>query len=210
MQKTWAGLLLIGSILAAFGGVAAFIFLFVRDINVYILILSPVILACYQIPAAILYGLYKRARQSEQEPEDTDGSSSKKQVLFVCTHNSVRSQMAEGLMNALLGDRYEAFSAGTEPSIVNPRAVSVLLELEIDISHHRSKHVNEFLSQEFDYVITVCDHARESCPVFPGGKEIIHHSFVDPSSIQGKEQEMQVAFRRIRDEIRDWIAKEFG
>jgi arsenate reductase len=210
MQKTCAGLLLIGSILAAFGGVAAFIFLFVRDINVYILILSPVILACYQIPAAVLYGLYKRARQSEQEPEETDGSSSKKQALFVCTHNSARSQMAEGLMNSLYGDRYEAHSAGTEPSEVNPQAVFALLELGIDISHHRSKLVDEFLSQEFDYVITVCDHARETCPVFPGGKEIIHHSFVDPSSIQGKEQEILAAFRKIRDEIRDWIAKEFG
>ena len=209
MQKTCAGLLLIGSILAAFGGVAAFIFLFVREINVYILILSPVILACYQIPAAVLYGLYKRARQPEQEPEETDGSSSKKQVLFVCTHNSVRSQMAEGLMNSLYGDRYEAHSAGTEPSEVNPRAVFALLELGIDISHHRSRHVNEFLSQEFDYVITVCDHARETCPVFPGGKEIIHHSFVDPSSIQGKEQEMLAAFRKIRDEIRDWIEDTF-
>jgi len=138
------------------------------------------------------------------------GSSPKKRVLFVCTHNSARSQLAEGLMNALHGDRYEAFSAGTEPAKVNPRVVFVLLELGIDISHHRSKHVNEFLSQEFDHVITVCDHARETCPVFPGGKEIIHHSFADPSSIQGKDQEMLAAFRKIRDEIRDWIAKEFG
>ncbi len=139
-----------------------------------------------------------------------NGSSPKQQVLFVCTHNSARSQMAEGLINSLFGDRYEAHSAGTEPSEVNPRAVSALLELGIDISGHRSKHVNEFLSQEFDHVITVCDHARETCPVFPGGKDIIHHSFDDPSSIQGKEQERQAAFRRIRDEIRDWIAKEFG
>ena len=139
-----------------------------------------------------------------------NGSPPKKRVLFVCTHNSARSQMAEGLMNSLYGDRYEAHSAGTEPSEVNPRAVFVLLELGIDISHHRSKHVNEFLNLEFDYVITVCDHARESCPVFSGGKELIHHSFVDPSSTLGPEQEMQAAFRRIRDEIRDWITTEFG
>ncbi len=138
-----------------------------------------------------------------------NGSSPKEQVLFVCTHNSARSQMAEGLMNALHGDRYEAFSAGTEPSIINPQAVFVLRELGIDISSHRSQHVNEFLSQEFDQVVTVCDHARETCPVFPGGKEIIHHSFADPSSTQGKEQEMLAAFRKIRDEIRDWIDDTF-
>ena len=139
-----------------------------------------------------------------------NGSSPKEQVLFVCTHNSARSQMAEGLMNALHGDRYEAFSAGTEPSIINPRAVFALRELGIDISHHRSQHVNEFLSQEFDQVVTVCDHARETCPVFPGGKEIIHHSFVDPSSATGTELEKQAAFRKARDEIRGWIATEFG
>ncbi len=138
------------------------------------------------------------------------GTFPKKQVLFVCTHNSARSQLAEGLMNALHGDRYEAFSAGTEPSTVNPRALFVLLELGIDISHHHSKHVDEFLDREFDYVITVCDHAHETCPVFPGGKALIHHSFIDPSLIQGTEQERQAAFRRIRDEIRDWIAIEFG
>jgi arsenate reductase len=113
-------------------------------------------------------------------------------------------------MNALLGDRYEAFSAGTEPSEVNPRAVLALLELGIDISSHRSQHVDEFRDRDFDYVITVCDHAHEACPIFPGGKELIHHSFLDPSSIQGTEQERQAAFRRIRDEIRDWIAAEFG
>ncbi len=159
MQKTCAGLLLIGSILAAFGGVAAFIFLFVRDINVYILILSPIILACYQIPAAVLYGLYKRARQSEQEPEDTDGSSPKKQVLFVCTHNSVRSQMAEGLMNSLYGDRYEARSAGTEPAEVNPRAVSVLLELGIDISPPI-----EACQRIPEPRVRLCDNGLRPCP----------------------------------------------
>jgi len=141
---------------------------------------------------------------------DMNGTTPKKRVLFVCTHNSARSQMAEGMMNALHGDRYEASSAGTEPSEVNPRAVFVLLELGIDISHHRSQHVDEFRGQEFDYVVTVCDHARETCPVFPGGKELIHHSFLDPSSIQGTEQERQAAFRRIRDEIRAWLADEFG
>ncbi|MFA9454571.1 MAG: arsenate reductase ArsC [Candidatus Aminicenantaceae bacterium] len=137
-------------------------------------------------------------------------ASSKRQVLFVCTHNSARSQMAEGLMNALHGERYEAFSAGTEPSEVNPSAAYVMLELGIDISNHRSKHVDEFLGREIDHVVTVCDHAREICPVFPGGKELIHHSFADPASIQGKEQEMLAAFRKIRDEIKDWIDDTFG
>ena len=135
-------------------------------------------------------------------------ASPKKRVLFVCTHNSARSQMAEGLVNALHGDRLQAFSAGTEPSQVNPRAVLAMLEIGIDITHHRSKNVQEFLSQEIDYVITVCDHARENCPVFPGGKELIHHSFVDPASLRGTEQEMQEAFRKARDEIKSWIENE--
>lgn len=139
-----------------------------------------------------------------------NGSLPKKRVLFVCTHNSARSQMAEGLMNSLHGDRYEAYSAGTEPSEVNPRAVFVLLELGIDIAHHRSKHIDEFLGQDFDYVVTVCDHARETCPAFPGGKAPIHHGFVDPSSATGTELEKQAAFRLVRDEIRGWIATEFG
>jgi len=137
------------------------------------------------------------------------GSPPKKRVLFVCTHNSARSQLAAGLMNSLMGVRYEAYSAGTEPSEVNPQAAFVLLEIGIDISHHRSKHINEFLDQDFDYVITVCDHARETCPAFRGGKELIHHSFLDPASVTGTELERQAAFRKARDEIRDWIATEF-
>jgi len=139
-----------------------------------------------------------------------NGSSPKKRVLFVCTHNSARSQMAEGLLNSLYGDRFEAFSAGTEPSEVNPRAVQALLDIGIDISHHHSKHIKEFLDQDFDTVVTVCDHAREACPVFSGGKELIHHSFVDPSLSQGTEKERQAAFRKTRDHIRDWITTEFG
>jgi len=135
-------------------------------------------------------------------------TTKKLRVLFVCTHNSARSQIAEGLVNALHGDRLQAFSAGTEPSEVNPRAVLAMLEIGIDITDHRSKSVQELLSQEFDYVITVCDHARENCPVFPGGKELIHHSFVDPASLQGTEQERQEAFRKARDEIKSWIDDE--
>jgi len=104
----------------------------------------------------------------------------KKRVLFICTHNAARSQMAEGLLRALHGDHYEAFSAGTEPGSVNASAIRAMAEIGIDISHHRSKSLKEFFDQEFDYVVTVCDHAKESCPYFPGGKKILHQSFDDP------------------------------
>ena len=133
----------------------------------------------------------------------------KKQVLFVCTHNSARSQIAEGLLNTLYGDHYVAHSAGTEPSTVNPYAIRVMSELGIDISKHRSKSINEFMEQKFDYVITVCDHAKETCPFFVGGKEHLHKNFEDPASFKGEEDEILSAFRRIRDEIKDWIDEEF-
>jgi arsenate reductase len=134
----------------------------------------------------------------------------KKKVLFICTHNSARSQMAEGLLNALYGDRYEAYSAGTQPSKVNPRAVKVMAEIEIDISNNRSKSVEEFRNMKFDYVITVCDYAKETCPFFPGGKKYIHSSFEDPSEFRGKENEAIAIFRRVRDDIREWIERTFG
>ncbi len=118
--------------------------------------------------------------------------------------------MAEGLLNSLFENKYAAFSAGTEPTIVNPHAIQVMSELGIDISKHRSKSINTFIEQKFDYVITVCDHAREACPAFPGGKKLMHHSFVDPASVTGTEQERQAVFRKTRDEIKDWIEKEFG
>lgn len=133
----------------------------------------------------------------------------KKRVLFICTHNSARSQMAEGLLRSMHGDRYEVFSAGTHPRGVNPYAVKVMKEIGIDISHHRSKSVNEFLGMEIDYVVTVCDSAREECPYFPGGKNYIHRSFEDPSSAKGSEEEIMEVFRRVRDEIRDWINEFF-
>lgn len=134
----------------------------------------------------------------------------KKKVLFICTHNSARSQMAEGFLNALYGDLYEAYSAGTEPSRVNPYAIRAMAEIGIDISHHRSKHLREFLGMEFDYVITVCDSAKDSCPFFPGGKRYIHQGFEDPSKAQGSEEEIMEKFRRIRDEIRAWVESFFG
>ena len=134
----------------------------------------------------------------------------KKRVLFICTHNAARSQMAEGLMRAFHGHIYEAFSAGTEPGRVSPYAIRVMVEIGINIGAHRAKSLQEFLDQKVDYVITVCDHAKESCPYFPGGKKILHQSFEDPSALTGTEEEIMAGFRRIRDEIRSWIENEFS
>ena len=125
----------------------------------------------------------------------------KPMILVVCTGNSARSQMAEGFLRHHLGDRYEIRSAGTNPSTVRPEAIAVMREAGVDISGHRSKSVDEFLSQEFRYVITVCDSARESCPIFPGNTERIHWSFEDPAAAQGPEEERTAVFRRIRDQI---------
>lgn len=130
-------------------------------------------------------------------------------VLFICTHNSARSQMAEGLLRTLHGDRYEAFSAGTKPTEVNPYAIKVMAEIGIDITSHRSKSVEEFRGIQFDYVVTVCDQARETCPFFPGAKKILHQSFEDPSKEIGTDEMKLIVFRRLRDEIRDWIIKTF-
>jgi arsenate reductase (thioredoxin) len=130
----------------------------------------------------------------------------KKKVLFLCTHNSCRSQMAEGLVNADLGDRFEAYSAGTVATAVNPLAVKVLAEIGIDISAHRSKTLDEFAAEQFDYVITLCGSAKEQCPVFFGGVERIHIGFDDPSQLPGSDEEKLPEFRRVRDEIRSRIA----
>lgn len=126
-------------------------------------------------------------------------------VLILCTGNSARSQMAEGLLRHDGGDRYQVFSAGTRPGQVNPLAIQVMQEIGIDISGHRSKSVDEFSGQEFDYVITVCDNARESCPVFPSKTRTIHRSFEDPPAAQGDDAKRLAVFRRIRDEIREWL-----
>ena len=134
----------------------------------------------------------------------------KKKVLFICTHNSVRSQMAEGILRALYGDRYEVYSAGTHPTGVNPYAVRVTAEIGVDISTHRSKSVEEFRGMRFDYVVTVCDNAKENCPFFPGAKVYLHRSFKDPSEAKGVEEEIMEVFRKVRDEIKNWIEKTFG
>jgi arsenate reductase len=124
-----------------------------------------------------------------------------KHVLFLCTGNSARSQMAEGLLRAMGGDRYEVFSAGTRPSTVRPEAIAALAELGIDISSHRSKSVDEVLNRDIDLVITVCDNARESCPVFPARAARLHWPFEDPASVVGTEAERLAAFRKVRDQI---------
>lgn len=122
-------------------------------------------------------------------------------VLVLCTGNSARSQMAEGLLRDMGETRYHVFSAGTHPSVVNPLAIEAMREVGIDISHHRSKSVGEFANDEFDYIITVCDNANENCPVFPGHATRIHWSFDDPALAEGNHDERLTVFRRVRDEI---------
>jgi len=123
-------------------------------------------------------------------------------VLILCTGNSARSQMAEGLLRHHAGDACEIFSAGTKPTQVRPEAVAVMREAGIDISGQRSKSVDEFEGQDFDYVITVCDNAKQSCPIYPARTKRIHWSIEDPAAVQGSEEERLAAFRRIRDELR--------
>ena len=134
----------------------------------------------------------------------------KKKVLFLCTHNSSRSQMAEGLLRSLYGDRYEVYSAGTEPTSVSPYAIKVMQEIGIDISGHHSKNVEEFWGKKCDYVVTLCDQAKEACPYFPGADRYIHRAFEDPSTFSGAEEKVLSAFRHVRDEIQDWIEEYFG
>lgn len=123
-------------------------------------------------------------------------------VLVLCTGNSARSQMAEGLFRHLLGDRFEVHSAGTRPSLVRPEAIAVMAELGIDISAHWSKSVDEFLGREFAYIFTVCDNAKESCPVFHCNAERIHWSFEDPAAVEGDQETRLGSFRQIRDQIK--------
>lgn len=118
--------------------------------------------------------------------------------------------MAEGYLNARYGDRYQGFSAGTEITKVHPLAIKAMQEIEIDISHHRSKELIEFFDQEIDQVITVCDSANAVCPMFPGAKKTIHVSFPDPSTATGQEDEQMKSFRQVRDTICAWIDDQFG
>ncbi len=143
----------------------------------------------------------------------------KKKVLFLCTHNSARSQMAEALLQAMHGDRYEAYSAGVIATSLDPRAVRAMLEIGIDISAQRSKSSQKFPDTIFDLAVTVCDRAKQACPIFstqlqlpsqsPRAKEVIHRSFADPAAAAEAEEQFE-AFRRVRDEIKDWITQTFG
>jgi arsenate reductase len=131
-------------------------------------------------------------------------------VLFICTHNSARSQIAEGYMKAKYGDRYEVLSGGTEVSRVHPMAIAVMKEIGIDISQHRSKLIDGFFGKGIETVVTVCDASTKACPFFPGAKEVIHKSFPDPSAFTGSDEEVREGFRLVRDEITRWIDTTFG
>jgi arsenate reductase len=132
----------------------------------------------------------------------------KKRVLFICTHNSARSQMAEGLLRSLGGDQFETFSAGTEETQVRPLAIKAMTELGIDISNQQSKTLERYLNEPFDEVITVCDTAAEACPLFPGAVKMKHWSFPGPSKATGSEAEQLAVYRHVRDDIRARIESE--
>jgi len=132
----------------------------------------------------------------------------RKRVLFLCAHNSARSQMAEGLLRTLGGDRFEAFSAGTEATPVRPLAIRTMAELGIDISAQTSKTLDRYLKERFDAVITVCDQANEACPVFFGARQRLHWSFPDPSKAEGTEEQQFAVYRQVRDAIRERIEHE--
>ncbi|MCC6590595.1 MAG: arsenate reductase ArsC [Bryobacterales bacterium] len=127
-------------------------------------------------------------------------------VLILCTGNSARSQMAEGLLRHLAGNRYEVHSAGTKPGIVRPEAIAVMREIGIDITSHHSKHVDEFAGQPFDYVLTVCDNANENCPVYPAGTRRLHRTFPDPAGVQGPDKKRLEAFRDVRNQLSSYLA----
>src|SRR5438094_9994721 len=132
----------------------------------------------------------------------------KLKILFLCTGNSCRSQMAEGWARKLKGDLIEPYSAGVEPHGMNERAVKVMAEVGVNLSTHRSKHVDELKDLPFDYVVTVCDHANETCPVFPGKTRRVHVGFDDPPRLAQAvktQDEALTIYRRVRDEIRDWV-----
>jgi arsenate reductase len=136
--------------------------------------------------------------------------TTKTRVLFVCTANAARSQMAEGLLRTKCGDRFEVFSAGTRQAKVSARTIEVMQEIGIDISHHRSKTLAEYSGASFDLAVTLCDNAHAICPVVTGAKKTIHHGFADPHLTQGTDEDILDGYRRVRDEIADWIDTEFG
>ena len=136
--------------------------------------------------------------------------TTKTRVIFVCTANAARSQMAEGLLRAKYGDRYEVYSAGTRQAKVSTSAIAVMQEIGIDISHHHSKTLDEFRGVSFDIAVTLCDNAHAACPFVPGAKRTIHHGFADPHLLPGSDETILDGYRRVRDEIARWIDGEFG
>lgn len=135
--------------------------------------------------------------------------SKKKKILILCTGNSARSQMAEGLLKHITHDEYVISSAGTKPSLVRPEAIKALAEIGIDISNNRSKSIDEFLNEEIDYVLTVCDNAKENCPYFPAKTRLIHYSFADPAETKVDEETRLASFRKVRDEIKEYFETDF-
>ncbi len=133
----------------------------------------------------------------------------KKTVLFVCTHNSARSQLAESILRNKSSDIYQVFSAGTKPTAVNPIILDILTEMGIDTSNLESKHINAFLGMEIDLVVTVCDSAKETCPFFPNAKKYLHKNFDDPNTFVGTEENIRKEVKRVTNEITDWIEEEF-
>lgn len=138
------------------------------------------------------------------------GINHKETVLFLCKNNSGRSQMAEALLEHLYREYYDVYSAGTDPSTVNPLTVEVMGEIGVDISENESKSLEKYQEMEFDYVVTLCGSLKESCPVFVGAKQHIHHGFSDPREFKGTKTDKLACFRMIRDEIKEWIEKEFN
>lgn len=148
----------------------------------------------------ILLGAFVHANQA----------TNRQRILFLCTHNSCRSQMAEALANHFLGDRVQACSAGTEATRVNPLADMVLTELGISTAGLHSKTIDEFSGQSFDHVVTLCGDANEKCPLFFGGVQRLHRGFEDPSRLSGNSEEVLPEFRRVRDDIKEWLLEYFG
>ena len=138
---------------------------------------------------------------TQSEPQAKTSVDPPARVLFLCTHNSARSQMAEGLLRQLGGDKIEVFSAGSEPTSIHPLAIKVMASRGIDLNTHRAKHLKEFVGQKFDYVITVCDRVREVCPVFPGDPEKTHWSFPDPTAIEGDRRMQEKGFEDTAREL---------
>jgi len=134
----------------------------------------------------------------------------KKRILFICTHNSARSQMAEAFLKTLFPERFEVYSAGTQPGKLNPFVVKAMVEVGMDISGNHTKSVDEFKGDKFDLVVTVCDQAKETCPYFPGAKDYLHRNFEDPSTFTGSEEEIMEKVRQVRDNIKNWVLETFG